>query len=524
LHVGTAGTLAPIVQYNPADTELAVATGSGGGFVVGNEVRIIDPVTGRTLLHTPAAKGNAAGDPSDLVFSHDGSILYYASGLSVVRWDLRTDQVRNLAGAGLNGVGAPYGLWAVALSPDARRLAVGGQPGVAILDTSTGRVLATRTSGWVWWVAFTPRDGRELGVATAPLAPAEYSAGSLLLLSSRTLRSVRTLVRLDGDAVTAFAFARDGGRVAFGTNEGQAGVNDLRSGNQFVSFPGHTTNIWQIAFSPDGHEAATSAGDGSAVIWRATGAETRSIATDGLDPGVNGYNAADLAFQPRRVVARYSPINGPYTGDEVIQAWALNGRSLGARMIGRGAESYSRISADGLYALSGELNQFGYLSRIAIRDIATRRTVATVALPNATNLPFGTSYVQFSPGGSWIAYPTATPEGSWRFAIHQVMTGRVLTFPGISSLCPFDWFSFGDGDRLVAASDVCGHVVVVNAQTGRLVVRRDFVGFLDLGPAVLKQGRYGDGRGELGKPRPSRARQARHRQDRRCADRRHQSH
>jgi WD40 repeat protein len=67
------------------------------------------------------------------------------------------------------------------------------------------------------------------------------------------------------------------------------------------------------------------------------------------------------------------------------------------------------------------------------------------------------------------------------------MTSRVLTFPGISPLCPYDWFSFGDGDRLVAASDVCGHVVVVNTQTRKLVVRRDFVGFLDLGPAILNR-------------------------------------
>lgn len=464
---------APIVQYNPAGTRLAVSTGSDG---LGHEVVIVDPLTGTTLLRTRPA----AGDPADLVFSRDGSILYFASGGTVVRWDLRTDRARMLASPAHGGVGIGLGLWSVALSPDGRRLAVAGSAGVALLNSSSGRVLAIRHSGWEWWIGFSP-NGRQLGVAEAAPLPSFTTAGSLLLLNARTLRPVRTLLRLDGDAPTAFAFTPDGTRMAFGTNEGQAGVYDLRSGNELVSFPGHTTNIWQVAFSPDGREVTTAAGDGSTSIWSATGAETESISTGGLNPDLNGWSVADLTFLADRVVARFSPISGSGSGDEVVRSWSSTGRPLGdPSVVGRGTRSYSRISANGRDALSGEFDRAGVLSRITIRDTETRRTLATIPLPDAQSVD-GVQSVQFSPDGSWIAY--ALFQG---LRVRQVMTGRLLKFSNVSSGCPYAYFNFGSDDRLVVATDICGDVVVVNTRTDKLVGHvLHFVGYLTLGPAVF---------------------------------------
>jgi len=462
------GAPAPIVQYNPAGTLVAVVTGANG---VSTDVRIVDPASGRTRLRLPAA----GGLPSNLVFSADGSVLYFADSSKVVRWDLRTGRARVLANAGFDGVGASLGVFEVALSPDGRRLAVGGWPGVAIMDASTGRVLTSSTAGYPWWIAFTP-DGRGLGVAAAAPWPSSGVSGSLALLDPRTLLPVHTYLHLDGDAVVAFAFSADGTRLAFGTNEGQAGVYDLRSGNQLVSFPGHTTNIFQVAFSPDGREVATAAGDGNAVIWRATGAETQSIWTGGVNSAVNGWNVTDLAFTAGRVLARYSPTGGPDAGEEVIRSWTASGTPVGAPfVVGTGPRSYARISANGRYALTGEFTPSGTLARLTVWDIAKGRRLATLGVPPSI------SAAAFSPDGAWIAF--AYTQG---LEARQIATGRTVKLPLFSPGCGFLYYSFGAGDRLIAGNDACGNAAVWSTRTGRLAGHvLHFVGFINLGPPVL---------------------------------------
>ena len=165
---------------------------------------------------------------------------------------------------------------------------------------------------------------------------------------------MRTLGHLDGDAYTALGFSPDGERLAFGTNEGSAGVIDLRTGNQLVSFPGHTTNIYQVAFSPDGREVATAAGDGKALIWRAAGNQLQSITTSTLDPSDNAWLAlADLTYAGDRLVTRTAPTSGPDMGHQIVQSWTATGKPGRAFRVGAAIGSYVRLSPDGRLVMSG---------------------------------------------------------------------------------------------------------------------------------------------------------------------------
>src|SRR6266704_2349297 len=113
---------------------------------------------------------------------------------------------------------------------------------------------------------------------------------------------LRTVARLQGGAFTAIGFSPDSRTLAFGTNLGASGIYEVASGERLVSFPGHTTNIWQVEFSPDGKNVVTSADDGKALVWRASGNERRAILTDGFDTAVNVIFSADLAFLPDRIL------------------------------------------------------------------------------------------------------------------------------------------------------------------------------------------------------------------------------
>ena len=114
---------------------------------------IRDATTYELLLrHTDQPEGPGFS----YAFSPDGSALYYANHLRVVRWDLSSNELRILAGTDIDGVANPN---QVALSPDGRRLAVAGiSGGVALLDATSGQVLATAEHDRsVLWGCFHPR-------------------------------------------------------------------------------------------------------------------------------------------------------------------------------------------------------------------------------------------------------------------------------------------------------------------------------------------------------------------------------
>jgi DNA-binding SARP family transcriptional activator/WD40 repeat protein len=467
------GGQAPIVQYSPDGSVLAVG-GSRG-------VRIVDASTGATRLVAHIRPYGACGaycDALQLAFSPDGSVLYIADGTNVVRWNLRANRVRLLTAGPIGSVFAG-GTGEVAVSPDGRRLAVGGVPGIAVLDARSGRVLATNPSiPWMWWFAFSP-DGRTLAASESPAYPSHTIAGAIRLFDATSLRPLRTLARLEGDAFTTIGFSPDGRTLAYGTILGVSGIYDIRSGNRLVSFPGHTTNIYQVEFSPDGKDVATSAGDGKALVWRASGNERRAIATDGFNIGnANTIFPADLRFLTDRILTRFAPRTGPAVGYEVVGSWRLDGRPAATRLLLGPADSvYTRLSGNGSFALGAATDPSDPASskNLEIWNLQSRRVEQMI--PVAA----GADFAVLSPDGAWLGFMRPDQR---TFVIENRSTGRARRLG--TNACYSTYFDFSVDDRLVASNTFCGRVDVWSTATGsRIGHELSFVGASDLGPERL---------------------------------------
>jgi WD40 repeat protein/DNA-binding SARP family transcriptional activator len=480
---------APFVSYSPNGASLAVGTNRA--------VQIVDVATGRTLLVARGTTGTDVGyntfQADNFAWSRDGSLLYFANGNQIVRWDLGRNRVRILAPGTIGAAGRYGGLWYVVLSRDGRRLAVGGLDGIVLLDASTGRLLATAaTNRTISWLALSP-DGSLIATAEGGAGSALVNEGWIALLDAHTLAPRRTVARVSGNWFTAVAFSPNGNRLAYGGGDGSAGVYSLRTGEQLVSLPGHTTSIWQIVFSQDGRNVVTAASDGSALIWRATGDERSAIDLAGFNaPGAaNVYYISNLHLSSDRVIVRFAPTRGRDRGRMMVESFSRgDARATEPLAIGP-ANPYHwyNISPDNrLAAVSTATN--GPPQRISpplrIWDIAARRIVRTVNLQaQADNSPV------FSPDDREIAlavnvvsavgyayYPPSIME------IVDVANGRLLRLVGPS--CDyFGWTSyvFSPDSRLLAAVNGCGQLEVWNTSTGRRVERLVSFGFVNnIGP------------------------------------------
>ena len=479
----------PDVAYSPNGALLAVATN--------RDVRILDVASGRTVLVARGTIGLDAGyftfEAGGFAWSPDGSHVYFANGTQIVRWDVRRNRTRILAPGVIGAAGLYAGLFYVALSRDGRRLTVGGYPGIVVLDASNGRLLATAATNRTFsWLAPSP-NGSLIAAAEGAAGSAVSNEGSIVLLDAHTLAPLRTVARVSGTYFTSVAFSPDGSRLAFSAGDGSAGVYSLRTGQQLVSLPGHTTAIGQIAFSPDGQDVVTSAADGTALIWRATGDERASIDAGGLnaDGAGNAYYISNLQLSSDRVLARFAPTRGPDRARMVVQAFSLGGARTTAPLAIGPADPYHwyDLSPDGRFAgvvaaTNGPAQ--GSAESTRIWDIAARRIVRTVNLRALAYQP-----AVFSPDDKQIAISVAFGKSvGYAFRpptmeIVNLANGRVLHLVGPVCDPHFGWISYAfspDGSLLAAISG-CGQLEVWNTSTGRRVGQLVSFGFVtNIGP------------------------------------------
>jgi WD40 repeat protein len=212
---------------------------------------------------------------TSVAFSPDGQRLATASRDKTAKvWDARTGQeLRALKGH-------TDDVTSVAFSPDGQRLATTSGDGTArVWDARTGQqqlVLREHTRR-VYSVAFSP-DGQRLATGSGGYDDRKKQFyGEVRVWEARTGQEILTF-KGHTDYVRSVAFSPDGQRLATGSggynhlkkqSYGEVKVWEARTGQQLLTIKGHTHVVYSVAFGPDGQRLATGSEDKTVKVWDA---------------------------------------------------------------------------------------------------------------------------------------------------------------------------------------------------------------------------------------------------------------
>ena len=239
-----------------------------------------------------------------VLFTPDGRELITVSDDKTIRvWDATTGEPLRVLHPPI-GRGQVGMLFAAALSPDGRTLAVGGNGfeefkfgEIHLIDFSTGRIaraLKGHTSG-IESLAFAA-DGKRLGSGS------EDRKARIWDLATGQCEHV-----LEGhtDDVKGAVFSPDGRRLATASFDTTGRIWSAETGKLEAELKGHAEAVNCVAWSPDGQFIATGSDVCAIRLWSPDGHYVRSI--EGLE---NLVRSLTFAVDSRELLATWGAITG----------------------------------------------------------------------------------------------------------------------------------------------------------------------------------------------------------------------
>jgi WD40 repeat protein/class 3 adenylate cyclase len=489
----------------------------------GNHVRLVDTASLRIRRVI-----DEFGQSQPVAYSRDGSVLVDYGGsrepeIRVV--DARTLKVRRTLRPSRQWFSGPSEspLRPLLVTPDGREVLLvysmlqsDGSPGQAFVDRwnlRTGKFIASIPLGFDGArAAELIASGRQLAVA---------GASGLTVFDTKAYRALRSVPLPEGLIV---AINGDGSRAAIGTDTGAVSFVDLKSGRVEPAGGALGSGVIRAEFSRDARTLATTALDGSVVVWDArtgsqlehlTGHAARPLGiafgdgstlyTSSLDGALFGW---DLGTR-RRFGVPFAPAAPPSTtGVDVPEvpplALAPDGKRFAARIGGRRVGIYSteegkllrsfpvsfhgdvRIgldilgSATDIHALAWSptgdaLVTAGSSGQLELWNVAgeARRIRTLSGLRSTNDYPEAVQTVAFSPDGGFVVAadmnhtPGANPRIG-RLAAWRTRSGKPLWQPialggsaAAVALSP-------DGKRAAVGLDDGAGVQLVDIERGKV--------------------------------------------------------
>ena len=232
----------------------------------------------------------------DVVFTPNGKYLVSAGKDKLIRvWDIETGKtVRTLRGQ--IGAGDEGKIFAMAMSPDGRWLAVGGFMAtftgnnhealgtIRLYNFPTGKLVALLKghTNVVLSLAFSP-NSRYLVSGSGD--------NNAILWNVKRQRKLYTL-KGHTDAIYAVAFTPDSKRVVTGSLDNSLRLWKVRNGKLIRRLKGHTDKVYAVAINPQDGTIASGSDDHTIRLWNGrSGRFIKTLANQGTQIG-------SLSFSP----------------------------------------------------------------------------------------------------------------------------------------------------------------------------------------------------------------------------------